>query len=106
MKIERIVITPDMAKVWLDKNVKNRKLQRHTTSKYARDMLAGAWQVTGDAIRFDVHSNLLDGQHRLKACIEAGVPFETFVIYGLPTQTQDVMDIGKIRSATDTLALP
>lgn len=105
VQIERIVITPDMAAAWLDKNVKNRTMQRRVTAKYARDMKSGAWQVTGDAIRFDVHSNLLDGQHRLKACIEADVPFETFVIYGLPTETQDVMDIGKIRSAADLLTL-
>ena len=105
VKIERIVITPDMAKVWLEKNVKNRRLQSKTAAKYALDMKSGAWQVTGDAIRFDVHSNLLDGQHRLKACVDADVPFETFVIYGLPPETQDVMDIGKIRSASDMLTL-
>lgn len=105
VQIERIVITPDMAKVWLEKNTKNRKYQRNIMLKYAHDMMSGAWQVTGDVIRFDVYSNLLDGQHRLKACIEADMPFETFVIYGLPPETQDVMDIGKNRSSSDMLTL-
>ncbi len=105
IKIERIVITPDIAAAWLEKNVKNRKLQRHITTKYARDMKTGAWQGNGDAIRFDLDHNLLDGQHRLKACVEADVPFETFVVYGLPPETQDVMDIGKGRGAGDMFTL-
>ena len=105
VKIERIVITPDIANAWLERDAKNRKLQSHVISKYARDMKSGAWQVTGDAVRFDMHSNLLDGQHRLKACVQSDAPFETFVIYGLPPETQDVMDIGKLRSPADMFTL-
>lgn len=105
VKIERIVITPDMAKVWLEKNVKNRRMAQNAVNKYAKDMKSGSWQVTGDAIRFDINSNLLDGQHRLKACVAADVSFETFVIYNLPPETQDVMDIGKVRNPSDMFAL-
>ncbi len=105
VQIERIVITPDIAAAFLDRNSKNRSISALAVNKYAKDMKSGSWQVTGDAIRFAANGDLLDGQHRLKACVVADVPFETFVIYGLPPQTQDVMDIGKIRNPSDMFAL-
>jgi hypothetical protein len=105
VQIERIVITPDIAAAFLDRNSKNRNVSSLAVNKYAKDMKSGAWQVTGDAIRFAANGDLLDGQHRLKACVVADVPFETFVIYGLPPETQDVMDIGKIRNPSDMFAL-
>lgn len=102
---EITIITPEIAKQWLGQNVKNRKATGSTVSKYARDMKTGKWQLTGDSIKFDVHRNLLDGQHRLMACVSADTPFQTFVVYGLPSIAQDVMDIGKVRRADDVLHL-
>ena len=102
---EIIVITPDMAKQWLEHNKKNRKVTGSTVAKYARDIKEGRWQITGDAIRFDTNKNLIDGQHRLLACVKADMPFSTAVTYGLPPEAQDVMDMGKMRSAGDVLSL-
>lgn len=102
---EMIVVTPDMAAQWLEMNVKNRKVRVGVVDKYARDMKAGRWQITGDAVRFDKDAHLIDGQHRLKACVKANVPFTTLVIYGLSADAQDVMDQGAVRRADDVLAL-
>jgi hypothetical protein len=102
---EMIVVTPEMAASWLEMNVRNRKPRRGVVDKYARDMKSGRWQITGDAIRFDRNANLIDGQHRLMACVKSDASFSTLVIYGLPTEAQDVMDQGAVRRADDVLAL-
>lgn len=102
---ELITITPDMAAQWLEMNTRNRKPRSGVIEKYARDMKSGRWQVTGDAIRFDSDANLIDGQHRLMACVKSGAPFSTLVIYGLQPDTQDVLDQGATRRAEDVLSL-
>lgn len=102
---ERIVVTPEIASAWLDKNTHNRRRSSSHVSRLARDMKNGHWSWTGDPIRFSHDGVLLDGQHRLAACIEAGVPFETTVIYNLPPSIQPRIDTGKPRSAADSLTL-
>jgi hypothetical protein len=73
----RMMVTPELAKQWLEANTHNRPLSEELVIAYMVDMLDGRWQYNGDAIRFDHTGRLIDGQHRLHACIEAGVPFET-----------------------------
>lgn len=67
----RVTITPEKAKTLLVMNTKNRKLSRKLVQKYASDMAAGRWPYNGDPIRVSVSNVLLDGQHRLEACIAA-----------------------------------
>jgi hypothetical protein len=98
-------VTPDIARAWLDQNAKNRKPTMAHIKAMARDMKNGKWRLTGDAIRFSVSGNLIDGQHRLMACIEAGTPFTTIVLYGLPDDAQQFIDLGKSRSAADYLSM-
>lgn len=105
IKMEQVKITPSIAEAWLDKNVSNRKASRQAVGKYARDMQSGAWLCTGDPIKFNAAGDLIDGQHRLMACIKAGVGFDSFVIYGLPDNAKSVVDTGKSRSARDVLAM-
>lgn len=102
---EIVTVTPDIAEAWLEKNEKNRKPANSIVARFARDMASGNWQLTGDAIRFDINGLLLDGQHRLMACRRAKKSFMTFVMYGLEPETQDVMDTGKVRKAQDALSL-
>jgi len=94
-----MLVTPQLAQQWLERNVHNRPLSDTVVIAYGLDMLEGRWQYNGDAIRFDSDGNLIDGQHRLKACVEAGVPFETDVIFGLAPEAIRTIDIGKARTA-------
>lgn len=98
-------ITPEMALEWLVANTNNRTCSRTVVQKYAEDMGAGAWLVNGDPIRWSVNGVLLDGQHRLEACLEAGVPFTSVVIRGLPEDTMPTIDQGKKRTLGDVLKL-
>lgn len=72
---------------------------------FARTMAQKAWKMNGEAIKFSNTGRLLDGQHRLLACVESGVPFRTLVIRGLPEDTQETMDAGKSRTMANVLEL-
>jgi len=100
-----IVVTPDMARRWLARNVCNRKLKPLAIAKYSRDMASGRWELTGEGIKFGLDENLKDGQNRLHACIKADTPFITFVIRGISSEAQRVMDTGVGRTASDALSI-
>lgn len=94
-----MLITPQLAKQWLERNTRNRPLSENTVIAYGLDMLEGRWQYDGAPIRFDTDGNLIDGQHRLKACIESGVSFENDVIFDLPPEAMRTIDIHRPRTA-------
>lgn len=104
-KTETLLVTPHIAKAWLDVNEINRKPLKRMVDLFARDMASGNWHLTYDPIRFSDDGRLLDGQHRLMACVQSDTPFETFVVYGMATQTRDYIDTGRARSARDVLTL-
>lgn len=101
--IDIVTITPELAKEWLTANTNNRRLSKGTRAAYARDMKAGKWLLSGDAIRFDEEGRILDGQHRLAACVEAGVPFPSYVIRNLSSDVIRVIDHGRPRTVADNL---
>lgn len=99
-------ITPEQAALYLAATTKrNRNLREKDVAAYARDMLSGNWQVNGEAIQFDTNGDLDNGQHRLNACIRAGVPFTTVVVRGVDPAAQETMDGGIVRKFSDDLAL-
>lgn len=98
-------ITPELAREWLGRNTHNRHLRGDTVSAYARDMRAGRWHFTGEAVKFAADGTLLDGQHRLQAVVQAGVSVQMLVVHGLDPATQAAMDTGRKRTAADFLSL-
>ena len=100
-----VVVTPDMAERWLSRNVRNRPSKALSIKKYAADMAAGEWYLTGEGIKFGSDGTLLDGQNRLMACVKANAPFITYVFRGVPDVAQMVMDTGSARTASDSLAI-
>lgn len=103
--MSRMTVTPAMASEWLAKNTKNRSIKRRAVQRLAKDMKAGAWVYTGEAIKFAADGRLLDGQHRLAAVVESDTEVEMEVLRGLPEEAQDYMDTGLKRGAHDMLAI-
>lgn len=105
-----ITVTPEMATKWLEKNVNNRRLNKPLEDRqvqaYARDMKAGHWRLTGEPIIFDWNGDLLNGQHRLWACIFADAPFQTVVTYGVDPESRIVIDTGRKRTLGNYLSMP
>jgi hypothetical protein len=98
--IEIVVISPDQALAWLETaNTMNRPVMSGRVAMYANDMKAGRWVFNAQAICFDANGNLIDGQHRLWACVESSIPLIAVVARGLPKIAQNTIDIGARRTA-------
>lgn len=104
MKVELTTITPAMADEMLEKNINNRPLNERHVQHLAREIKCGRWKVNGDTICMN-GSRLIDGQHRLSAIKLAGIPVDTLVVEGVSSDVFDTKDVGKRRSAGDTLAI-
>lgn len=99
-------ITPKQARIWLEAmHARQRPVAASRVNVYAADMKTGRWLQTGESIKFDREGDLLDGQHRLRAIIEAGVTIEMLVIRGLPRESFKAIDTGKVRSGGDALVI-
>ena len=103
------LITPKMAQAFLDKTVDsgivNRKISQKSVNQYAEAMKNGNWKLNGESIAFDENGFLLNGQHRLMACIQANTPFLTDIATNVPRDTFDTFDCGRTRSAGQVLQI-
>jgi hypothetical protein len=102
--VKQQVITPEVARRMLDLNTNNRPLRKSHVEHLSREMKLGRWKVNGDTICLN-GSRLIDGQHRLAACVESGCSFETLVVSGVDSDVFDTKDVGKKRTASDTLSV-
>jgi len=98
-------ITPERAAEMLKRNTHNRAQSRNTVEMYAREMTAGAWKLTGESIKIATDGTILDGQHRLMACVRSGASFRTMVVTGIGHDAQFNMDQGQRRRAGQQLDL-
>jgi hypothetical protein len=96
-------VTPEMATKWLEGNTHNRKVRDSVVTRYAIDMKAGRWRQTHQGIAFDEEGTLIDGQHRLYAILEAETSVVLQVTFGLPLESQKVVDDGLARSVVDVM---
>ena len=103
MKATLKTITPEIAANMLKLNVSNRPLRESNFLALAKEMRSGRWKVNGDMIRLSDNNIIIDGQHRLQAVVRSGVTIQSWVMEGLPIDVFDTIDVGKRRSAGDTL---
>lgn len=102
-KAEVVTITPELAADFLKMNTRNRRKDNDSISAYAVAMQNGKWMLNGEPIIISDTNVILDGQNRLYACVKAGVPFETLLVWGITEEAFKTIDIGKIRTAGDIL---
>ncbi len=99
-----MTVTPKEAKEWLDtKNSKNRPVSENAVAKYSQEMLAGRWKLNSQGIAFNQSGQVVNGQHRLMACVRANKPFETLVTWGVADDAFDTIDDCNTRSLADVL---
>lgn len=101
-----VLVTPEMAKEWLaEHNAGNRKFKRNAITRYARDMKRGKWNPDASDIKFDRTLNLIDGQNRLFAAVEANVSFPTLIRTCIAAEARDHVDQGVRRSIADSFQM-
>ena len=105
-QIDKAQVTPELAKKLLTRNIDNRSLNRRHVLDLANAMKRGKWVFNGDAIKFNVHGDMINGQHTCSAVIESGVTIEMNIQFGLPMNSFVTMDSGiKTRGASDVFKL-
>lgn len=110
IRVRIVTVTPDMARDWLERNGPstegmsgNRRRSETVVLAYARDMARGRWVLNGQAIRITKAGRLVDGQHRLAACVMTGLPFTTYICEGLDENVFPSFDMGTRKSFSQIL---
>ena len=98
-------ITPEYANQLLLKNVSNRPLNKATVDNYTAQILNGLWKLNGEPIIISDEDTILDGQHRLQACVKANKSIDSIVITGVPSNVFATIDTGRIRTAGDVFSI-
>lgn len=105
-RLEKIILTPERASELLECNTINRPLSDAHVRRLARQIDDGKWKFNGDTIKIAKTGDVLDGQHRLWAVIEAKKGVETIVVHGIEKDAFSTIDtLRKPRSGSDIIAL-
>lgn len=95
-------IPPETAKWLLDnRNGRNRDQSAPLVKSIIASIVNDKWEVTGQPIIFDTNGNILDGQHRLRACQAAQKPIDVLVVTNVNPDVFPLLDTGKTRTVAD-----
>ncbi|MEI8285660.1 MAG: hypothetical protein WCG15_00025 [Actinomycetes bacterium] len=103
--VEITHVTPDLAKLMLGRNTKNRPLNQRHAERFRDAILAGEWWMNGETIIFAADGTLLNGQHRLWAIIAAGVGIDVLVVRGIDAEAFKTLDGVRARRAGEVLQM-
>lgn len=110
--VRKIVeLTPELAKEMLSNNYgRNRKIRRTVIKRYAEDIRDGKWcneaSYIQDPIMISEKGELINGQHRCHAVVEAGKSIQVCVLYDVPESVFRFLDNGESRQLYDFLDTP
>lgn len=99
------IITPNIAGYLLDNNPDNRNIVQSRVKDFQSDIAGGRWVMNGESIIIANTGELNDGQHRLWAIVESGLPITTLVVYGVPREARTTTDMGTARTIRDVLTM-
>lgn len=94
-------ITPEYANQLLLKNTSNRPINKATVESYTSQIISGMWKLNGEPIIISDEDTLLDGQHRLNACVKANKPIQAVIVTGVPKDVFATIDTGRVRTTGD-----
>lgn len=101
----RTLITPDHAREILSNNTFNRPMSKSAIDVITDQIIKGQWKYNGQSIVISDGGELLDGQHRLSACVKSGISIECEIVKGVSKGSFDTMDSGRLRGGGDCLAI-
>ncbi len=105
METKIVTMTPEWASQLLRQNTHNRVVSKQRVAACAALISRGKWKLTHQGVAIDSNNVLQDGQHRLHAIVQAGVPVQIMMSTGCDPSNFDVIDSGKKRSAADAIGL-
>lgn len=102
---ETIEMNPGLAGELLKRNPDNRNIRETKVLQYERDMRACRWEFNGEPIIISKDGLINDGQHRLRALVEANVTVPLLFVFGVEREARLTVDQGAARSAGDYLGM-
>jgi hypothetical protein len=109
MKSSIATIQPSQASQYLNTVRDNRNVSQKHIRNLTHSLKDNRWMVNGESIKFadddEGNSYLMDGQHRMLAVVQSGIPMTTVVIEGLDPLSFPSIDSGKRRSLADVLSI-
>jgi hypothetical protein len=102
MQVKIAKVSPNMAKKFLENNLKNRDLREHRIWQFVQMMERGTFVEDGTPIKLNGDGGLLDGQHRLYAILRTGRTYTLPVVSGLPDEAFDSTDRCMPRNTGDS----
>lgn len=110
LRADFVDVNATMAGQWLGEQARNRILRKGRIVEFTRDMLAGKWEDTGEAVKFDKDGCMVDGQHRMEGLVLAAKTYPAIevnflIVRGLNRKAQMVMDTNTRRTAADQLRI-
>lgn len=103
---EHVTVTPAMAAQLLENNTHNRPVSERTVERYALAMKNGQWLYNPlEPLGFREDGTCCQGQHRLLAIVQSGTSQTFDIRRGVPDHLFPVIDTGKMRAASDVLAI-
>lgn len=85
-------IAPEEAQQRLKHMAHNRPCKMRKVIRLAAAMKEGSYMLNGQPLIEDSSASTLDGQHRLAACVESGIPFRTLVVQGVAPDVFATLD--------------
>jgi hypothetical protein len=98
-------LTPGLASVLLERNPDNRNIRQTKVAQYESDMRAGRWAFNGEPVIISREGLINDGQHRLRAMVEANFTAPMLFVFGVERDTRLTVDQGAARTAADYLGM-
>lgn len=89
----------------LSNNISNRKITKANVAFIKDEMVNGRFTMNGATIVISEDGELLDGQHRLTALIEADMRFDFIFVMGAKREIFKTIDTGKVRGSGDILSI-
>lgn len=101
-----VIITPEFASHILTfRHRTNRNIRPMKLAQLVSDIKGGNFKLNGETIIFDDEGVLMDGQHRLRACMDTGVSIIVLTAFAFPKGAMGTVDQGASRKASDVLAI-
>ena len=88
-----------------EKNPRNRPINPTKVVGLSKELSQNKWLLNGETLKFSDERFLIDGQHRLEACVRSNTAFIAHIIFGIDKDSFQTIDIGKKRDGSDTLAM-
>lgn len=98
-------LTVDRAEVLWAVNEENRNLSPACLADICRDIRNKAYRLNGETVVVSSGGLLNDGQHRVRAVIETGIPIRTFMVFGVDRDSRRTLDTGRARTTGNFISM-